>query len=260
VAGVGKTALAGALAGDIGADLIRLQCYEGLDVNHAVYEWDYGRQLLEIRLYEASGATDRAALRHAIFSEAFLLKRPLLQAIEPRQRPVVLLIDEIDRADEEFEGYLLEVLSEYQITVPELGTIRAATPPRVLLTSNRTREVHDALKRRCIYQWIEYPSYERELAIVTAAHPRASAGLSAQVTALVQELRSADLYKVPGISETLDWVAALVALDRQEVDAAALDDTLGVVLKAREDVDAMRGGRLSAALNRALARGVRHSG
>jgi MoxR-like ATPase len=259
-AGVGKTALARALANAIGADLIRLQCYEGLDVNHAVYEWDYGRQLLEIRLREASGSTDRASLRHAIFSEAFLLKRPLLQAIEPRQRPVVLLIDEIDRADEEFEGYLLEVLSEYQITVPELGTIRATTPPRVLLTSNRTREVHDALKRRCVYQWIEYPSYDRELAIVTAAHPHASARLSAQVTALVQELRSADLYKVPGISETLDWVAALVALDRHEVDATALDETLGVVLKAREDVDAMRGDRLAAALNRALARGVRQSG
>jgi MoxR-like ATPase len=259
-AGVGKTALARALAGAIGADLIRLQCYEGLDVNHAVYEWDYGRQMLEIRLLEASGASDRAAMRQAIFSETFLLKRPLLQAIEPRERPVVLLIDEIDRADEEFEGYLLEVLSEYQITVPELGTIRAATPPRVVLTSNRTREVHDALKRRCIYQWIEYPSYERELAIVSAVHPQASERLSTQVTALVQELRSADLYKVPGISETLDWVAALAALDRHEVDADALEDTLGVVLKAREDVDAMRGDRLRATLDRALARGVRQSG
>jgi MoxR-like ATPase len=225
-----------------------------------VYEWDYGRQMLEIRLLEVSGASDRAAMRQAIFSDAFLLKRPLLQAIEPRERPAVLLIDEIDRADEEFEGYLFEVLSEYQITVPELGTIRAATPPRVVLTSNRTREIHDALKRRCVYQWIDYPSYERELAIVTATHPRAPERLSAQVTALVQELRSADLYKAPGISETLDWVAALVALDRREVDPDALEDTLGVVLKAREDVQAMRGDRLRTTLNRALARGVRQSG
>jgi MoxR-like ATPase len=222
--------------------------------------WDFGGQMLEIRVLEASGAGDRAAMRQAIFSEAFLLKRPLLQAIEPRERPVVLLIDEIDRADEEFEGYLLEVLSEYQITVPELGTIRAVTPPRVVLTSNRTREIHDALKRRCVYQWIEYPSYERELAIVTAAHPRASGRLAERVTALVQELRSADLYKVPGISETLDWVAALVALDQRDADVGAIEETLGVVLKAREDVAAIRGDRLRTVLTRAMARGVQTSG
>jgi len=257
-AGVGKTAVARVLASALGTELIRLQCYEGLDVHHAVYEWDYARQLLELRLLEAGHAVDRDRARQELFSEAFLIRRPLLRALQGAPgRPPVLLIDEIDRADEEFEGYLLELLSEFRITIPELGTITAAEPPIVVLTSNRTREVHDALKRRCLYQWIDYPSFEKELAIVARAVPRASAALAEQATAVVQELRSAELYKTPGVSETLDWVAALVALDRDVVELDAIEDTLGVLLKAREDVEAMRGERLSALLSRAMARGVR---
>ena len=210
-------------------DLIRLQCYEGLDIGHAVYEWDYARQLVELRILEATEAVDRASARRELYSEAFLIKRPLLQAIDPaRTRPAVLLIDEIDRADEEFEGYLLELLAEFQITIPEFGTIRADEPPLVILTSNRTREVHDALKRRCLYQWIEYPSFEKELAIVRERVPEASSRLAEQVTAVVQGMRGLELYKVPGVSETLDWARALVALDRQALDAAAVEQTLGV--------------------------------
>ena len=251
-AGVGKTSLARAVADAIGADLIRLQCYEGLDVSQAVYEWDYPRQLLELRILDAAGALNRDDARRELYSDAFLIKRPLLQAIDPaRKRPAVLLIDEIDRADEEFEGYLLEMLAEFQITVPELGTIRAAAPPLVILTSNRTRELHDALKRRCLYQWIDYPSFEKEVAIVRERVPRASAELSAQVTALVQALRKEELYKVPGVSETLDWVAALVALDRHALDPAAVEETIGVVLKAREDLDTLRGDRLAALMEHA---------
>ena len=256
-AGVGKTALAGAMAAALDTDLIRLQCYEGLDVSHALYEWDYARQLLELRLLDATHALDRERARRELYSEAFLIKRPLLQAIDPaRTRPAVLLIDEIDRADEEFEGFLLELLAEFQVTIPELGTVRAAEPPLVILTSNRTREVHDALKRRCLYQWIDYPSFEKELAIVQRRVPNASAELAARVTAMAQELRSEPLYKVPGVSETIDWVAALVALDRETLDAGALDDTLGVVLKAKEDVDALRGRRAAELFERALARSV----
>jgi MoxR-like ATPase len=241
-AGVGKTSLAAAIAAALGTDLIRLQCYEGLDISHAVYEWDYPRQLLELRLLEAGGPVDRGAAHQALYSEAFLLKRPLLQAIDPaRTRPAVLLIDEIDRADEEFEGYLLELLAEFQVTIPEIGTVRAVARPLVILTSNRTREVHDALKRRCLYQWLEYPSFEKELAIVRVRVPEASAQLSAQVTALAQELRTQDLYKTPGVSETIDWVAALVALGHERVDEHGMAETLGVVLKAREDVEAIRG-------------------
>src|SRR5437867_5502399 len=222
-AGVGKTALAGAVAAAIGTDLIRLQCYEGLDVGHALYEWDYARQLLELRILDATHTLNRESARRELYSEAFLIKRPLLQAIDPlRTRPAVLLIDEIDRADEEFEGFLLELLAEFQITIPELGTVRATHPPLVVLTSNRTREVHDALKRRCLYQWIEYPSFEKELAIVHARAPRASARLAAQVTSMVQELRTEDLYKKPGVSETIDWVTALIALDKDALDAEAI--------------------------------------
>ena len=254
-AGVGKTALAGAMAAAIDADLIRLQCYEGLDVSHALYEWDYARQLLELRILDATHTLDREGARRELYSEAFLIKRPLLQAIDPaRTRPAVLLIDEVDRADEEFEGFLLELLAEFQITIPELGTVRATEPPLVILTSNRTREVHDALKRRCLYQWIEYPSFEKELAIVRQRIPNASAHLAERVTAMAQELRATDLYKAPGVSETLDWVAALVALDRDTLDADAIDETLGVVLKAKEDLEALRGRRAAELLERAIAR------
>jgi MoxR-like ATPase len=265
-AGVGKTALAAAAASALGTDLIRLQCYEGLDISHAVYEWDYARQLMELRILEATNsvgrvprpasedadpAFDRADARRELYSEAFLIKRPLLQAIDAsRTRPAVLLIDEIDRADEEFEGYLLELLAEFQITIPEFGTVRAAEPPLVILTSNRTREVHDALKRRCLYQWIDYPSFEKELAIVRERVPQAQARLAEQVTMLVQQLRGLELYKVPGVSETLDWVAALVALDRDTLDPDAVEQTLGVVLKAKEDIDAVRGDTLAALLGK----------
>ena len=260
-AGVGKTALAAAMAAALDTELIRLQCYEGLDVSHALYEWDYARQLLELRILDATHALGRgdaegaAGARRQLYSETFLIKRPLLRAIDPsRTRPAVLLIDEIDRADEEFEGFLLELLAEFQITIPELGTIRATEPPLVILTSNRTREVHDALKRRCLYQWIDYPSFEKELAIIRERVPEASAQLAERVTAMAQELRTADLYKVPGVSETIDWVTALVALDHQTLDAEAVDQTLGVVLKAKEDLEALRGRRASELLERAIAR------
>lgn len=245
-AGVGKTSLAAALAAALDTDLIRLQCYEGLDVGHAVYEWDYARQILELRILDAAGGVDRAAARRELYSEAFLIKRPLLQAIDrSRSRPAVLLIDEIDRADEEFEGYLLELLAEFQVTIPEFGTVKAAHPPVVILTSNRTRDVHDALKRRCLYQWIEYPAFDKELAIVRARVPGAPDRLAAQVTAVVQQLRRAELYKVPGVSETLDWLSALAALDREALDPVAAEETLGVLLKSREDIEAVRGATLA---------------
>ena len=254
-AGVGKTALAAAVAGVLETDLIRLQCYEGLEVSQALYEWDYARQLLELRILEAADHFDADHARHDLYSERFLIRRPLLQAIDPaRARPAVLLIDEIDRADQEFEGFLLELLAEFQVTVPELGTIRAATPPLVILTSNRTREVHDALKRRCLYQWIGYPSFEKELAIVRRRAPDASQALARQVTAAVQELRASELYKRPGISETADWLDALVALGVHELDAAVVNDTLGVVLKAKEDLDAMRERGTPEFFDRAMAR------
>jgi len=252
-AGVGKTEVAKVLASGLETDLIRLQCYEGLDISHAVYEWNYARQLLEIRLMEASGTVDRGKAASELFAEEFLIKRPLLQALSNRQRPPVLLIDELDRADEEFEGYLLELLADFQITIPELGTLRAATPPVVIITSNRTRELHDALKRRCLYCWIDYPDFEKELRIVTTKVPHAPLRLAEQVTAFIQELRTTELYKAAGVSETLDWVAALVALDRQELDPATIEQTLGILLKNQEDILAVRGERVSDLLNRARA-------
>ena len=262
-AGVGKTEVAKVLSAALGADLIRLQCYEGLDVNHAVYEWNYARQLIEIRLSEAERVpgSDRRARAGELFGTDFLIERPLLQALrDGRPRPPVLLIDELDRADEEFEGYLLELLSDFQITIPELGTIKAADPPIVVITSNRTRELHDALKRRCIYAWIDYPGFEKELRIITTKVPEAPAALAAQVTGFVQELRRAELYKVTGVSETLDWVAALVALDRQELDAATIERTLGMVLKTQEDMQSMRSERIQEMLNRAKSPGARSAG
>ncbi len=262
-AGVGKTEVAKVLSAALGADLIRLQCYEGLDVNHAVYEWNYARQLIEIRLAESEGAPagDRHARAGELFGPDFLIERPLLQALrDGRPRPPVLLIDELDRADEEFEGYLLELLSDFQITIPELGTIRASAPPVVVITSNRTRELHDALKRRCVYAWIDYPGFEKELQIITTRVPDAPATLAAQVTGFVQELRRAELYKVTGVSETLDWVAALVALDKRELDAATIERTLGIVLKTQEDMQNMRGDRIQDMLNRARTPGARPSG
>ncbi|HUE87739.1 MAG TPA: MoxR family ATPase [Vicinamibacterales bacterium] len=265
-AGVGKTELAKVLATALGTSLIRLQCYEGLDVTHAVYEWNYPRQILEIRLLEASlrDVADSDEVRRRVgrdlFSEAFLIKRPLLRAIEAsNERPPVLLIDEIDRADEEFEGYLLELLSDFQVTIPELGTIRALTPPVVVITSNRTREVHDALKRRCVYAWIDYPDFEKERHIVAAKLPDVPTQLAEQVTAFVQELRTTDLYKAAGVSETLDWAAALVALNRETLDAETIDQTLGVLLKNQEDIEAVRGERTRLLLARALDRGTKQA-
>jgi MoxR-like ATPase len=255
--GVGKTEVAKVLASALGTELIRLQCYEGLDISHAVYEWNYPRQILEIRLLEGAHALDPLTAERELFTDTFLIKRPLLRAIEPaRERPPVLLIDEIDRADEEFEGYLLELLSDFQITIPELGTIRADEPPVVVITSNRTREVHDALKRRCVYCWIDYPSAEIERRIIAARLPGVPDRLAGQVTAFVQELRTAELYKTAGVSETLDWAAALVALDRDELDAETVEETLGLLLKNQEDIQAVRGERIQAMLNRALARGA----
>jgi MoxR-like ATPase len=255
--GVGKTEVAKVLAATLDTELIRLQCYEGLDISHAVYEWNYPRQILAIRLLEGAHALDPRAAEHELFTDTFLIKRALLRAIEQtRAKPPVLLIDEIDRADEEFEGYLLELLSDFQITIPELGTIRAAEPPVVVITSNRTREVHDALKRRCVYCWINYPDAATERRIVAAKLPDVPARLAEQVTAFVQELRTAELYKTAGVAETLDWAAALVALNRDELDAQTIDETLGILLKNQEDIQAVRGERVQAMLSRALARGA----
>ena len=235
-AGVGKTEVAKVLSRLLGARLIRLQCYEGLDVSTAVYEWNYQRQILEIRMLEVEGAS-RAAARANIFSEEFLLKRPLLQAITPQDGPApVLLIDELDRADEEFESFLLELLSDWQITIPELGTIQATEPPVVVVTSNRTREIHDALKRRCLYHWIDFPSAQKELQIVHAKVPGLSDTLAEQIVAFVQKLRAQDLYKLPGVSETLDWARTLMALKRETLDEATIRDTMGVLLKYRDDI------------------------
>jgi len=252
-AGVGKTELAKVLAAALGTRLIRLQCYEGLDVNTAVYEWNYPRQMLEIRLLEAQGQLD-AARAQDIFSEDFLLKRPLLQALEAEDgQPPVLLIDEIDRADEEFEAFLLEILSDFQVTVPEVGTVRAEHPPRVVLTSNRTREVHDALKRRCLYHWIDYPDAQREYEIVLARVPDTPERLAQAIVAFVQRLRAGQLTKVPGVAETIDWAAALLALGAGRLTPELVDDTLGVVLKYEEDVQAIRGATAAAYLEETAA-------
>ena len=260
-AGVGKTEIARALAQGLNTELIRLQCYEGLDIGHAVYEWNYTRQMLEIRLMEAQGGVDRQQATGDLFSERFLIKRPLLQAIdESREHAPVLLIDELDRADEEFEGFLLELLSDYQITIPELGSFRAAHPPVVIITSNRTREIHDALKRRCLYYWIDYPDYQKELQIITSRIPEAPQRLAQEITAFIQELRETELYKIPGVSETLDWTSALMALNHQALDAQVIDDTLGVVLKYQDDIEAVRGEPVRHLLERSKNRGPRRGG
>jgi MoxR-like ATPase len=249
-AGVGKTEIAKVLASTLGRRLIRLQCYEGLDVSAAVYEWNYGAQMIAIRLAEAEGEADRTRIEHDVFSERFLIKRPLLQALEPDTAgPPVLLIDEIDRTDEAFEAFLLEVLADFQITVPELGTVKAPHPPIVVVTSNRTREVHDALKRRCLYHWVGYPSAERELKILRAKVPGIPKKLSEQVVAFVQALRKEDLFKSPGVAETLDWAGALTELDVVALDPATVSDTLGVLLKYQDDITRLDGSKVKALLD-----------
>ena len=237
-AGVGKTEIARTLAGALGRRLIRLQCYEGLDVSSAVYEWNYAAQMMAIRLAEAAGETDRERLEHDVFSERYLVKRPLLQALEPQPGgPPVLLIDELDRTDEAFEAFLLEALSEFQVTIPELGTVKAQAAPIVIVTSNRTREVHDALKRRCLYHWVGYPDAARETQILRAKAPQASQKLTREIVAFVQALREEDLFKKPGVAETLDWASALHELDAVALDPALVSDTLGVLLKYQDDVE-----------------------
>jgi len=240
-AGVGKTEVAKVLSKVLSRDLIRLQCYEGLDLGTAVYEWNYARQILQIRLQE-TGAGDEALVLDDIFSRDFLLQRPLLEAIDKSRtgRAPVLLIDELDRADEEFEAYLLEVLSDYQISIPELGTIRAEEPPIVIVTSNRTREIHDALKRRCLYHWIDYPNFEKEIEIVRRRVPDAAERLAREVVGFVQAIREEDLFKRPGIAETLDWLNALIALDRETLSDEIVSDTLGVLLKYQEDIEVIK--------------------
>ncbi len=245
-AGVGKTEIAKVLSAALGRKLIRLQCYEGLDVASAVYEWNSSAQMIAIRLAEAAGDTDRGQLASDIFSEHYLIKRPLLQALEPDVAGApVLLIDELDRADEAFEAYLLEVLSDFQVTIPEFGTIKAPAPPIVIVTSNRTREIHDALKRRCLYHWVDYPDAARELAIVKSRVPGISEKLSAQVVSFVQALREQDFYKSPGVAETIDWATALTELDARALTAAVVGDTLGALLKYQDDITRMQGDALA---------------
>jgi MoxR-like ATPase len=241
-AGVGKTEIAKVLAATLGRRLVRLQCYEGLDIASAVYEWNYSRQMIEIRLAEAEGVKSREGISQDIFSEKFLIRRPLLRALEgePGAAPV-LLIDELDRTDEPFEAYLLEVLSDFQVTIPEIGTVKAAEPPVVVLTSNRTREIHDAIKRRCFYHWVDYPDAARELEILRRKAPEAAEKLSREVVAFVQRLRKMDLFKLPGVAETIDWSKALVALDKMALDAQTVNDTLGTLLKYQDDIGRIRG-------------------
>jgi MoxR-like ATPase len=253
-AGVGKTEIANVLAATLGRKLVRLQCYEGLDVASAVYEWNYPAQMIEIRLAEAEGVTDRDVLSNDIFSERFLIRRPLLEALEPHVAgPPVLLIDELDRTDEPFEAYLLEVLADFQITIPEIGTVKAQRPPIVIITSNRTREVHDALKRRCYYHWIDYPDAERERAILKLKVPGADERLSEQIVAFVQKLRESELFKLPGVAETIDWASALVQLDKLSLDAQSVNDTLGVLLKYQDDISKIEGSEAARILNQVNA-------
>jgi MoxR-like ATPase len=253
-AGVGKTEIAKVLAEALGRKLVRLQCYEGLDVASAVYEWNYAAQMIEIRMAEAEGIEDRDILGNDIFSDRFLVKRPLLQALEPAlEGPPVLLIDELDRTDEPFEAYLLEVLSDFQITIPEIGTVRAEQPPIVVITSNRTREIHDALKRRCFYYWVDYPDAERELEILKLKAPQVDLTLSRQVVQFVQQLREKDLFKLPGIAETIDWASALNQLDVIELTPEAIEDTLGVLLKYQDDIAQIRGSEAAKILDQIKA-------
>lgn len=260
-AGVGKTEVARVLSGWSGAPLVRLQCWEGIDAAQAVYEWDYPRQLLHLRTVETARGTESAtpdvdadALEAELYDERFLLRRPLLQAISASDVAPVLLIDEVDRADDEFEAYLLEILSDYAVTIPELGTIRAVHPPMVVLTSNRTRDVHDALKRRCLYHWVEHPDFDREVEIVRLRHPDASERLARQVAALVAELRERGLYKPPGVAETLDWVEAILTLRREELSADVVEATLGAALKYREDQERVRSAGTQDLVNDAVRR------
>src|SRR6188768_3747963 len=255
-AGVGKTEIAKVLASTLGRKLIRLQCYEGLDVASAVYEWNYAAQMIAIRASEAEGEHDSKRIQSDVFSERFLIKRPLLQALEPDVAGVpVLLIDELDRADEAFEAFLLEILSDFQVSIPEFGTVKAEHPPIVIITSNRTREIHDALKRRCLYHWVDYPDAQRELAILKTRVSGAPAKLSKEVVAFVQAIRKEELFKAPGVAETLDWASALVELDAVALDPALVSDTLGVLLKYQDDIQKMQGSKAKAALDAVRAEG-----
>ena len=257
-AGVGKTEIAKVLSTALGRRLIRLQCYEGLDISSAVYEWNYAGQMMAIRLAEAGGGIDRERLEGDVFSQRFLVERPLLQALKPDPAgPPILLIDELDRTDEAFEAFLLEILSDFQFTIPEFGTVRAGDPPVVIITSNRTREIHDALKRRCLYHWLDYPDAARELAILRAKAPRTPARLSKDIVAFVQAIRKEELFKSPGVAETLDWASALVELDAVALDPHLVSDTLGVLLKYQDDIQKMQGSRVKEILDsvRADARG-----
>ena len=255
-AGVGKTEIAKVLARMMDTDLIRLQCYEGLDVHSAVYEWNYARQILQIRMLEANAAGDTDAIQQEIYADEFLIKRPLLQAIEAgkRDKPVVLLIDELDRADEEFEAFLLEILSDFQITIPEIGTIKAEYPPHVIITSNRTREIHDALKRRCLYHWVDYPSFHKELEIIQTRVPELPKALARQVVGFLHELRTTDLYKKPGVAEAIDWSRALMTLSQNSLTHAVVDDTLGTLLKYHDDITKVAGAESSSILEKANLR------